>query len=211
MKIGGEIMANITNVDYEAIPAQAQQMRSLGQELNSELTTAYQNIANMHNAWYGKRYNELVKAFNNIIPQINELLELVVGEIPYALETIANNYSQADQGSNVTSAAKTSPNKISDLSISNDVGMKFLTGEVESVKSSVSTNFKNSKEKMNTIESAYSRIQWQSEASEAFAAKFKQLKQQITSAFDEIDSQFTTLMEQTLSDIQATENANTVS
>ena len=102
-------MANITNVDYVAIPAQAQNMRALGQELNNELSTAYQSIANMHNCWYGKRYNELVKEFNNMVQQINELLELVVGEIPFALETIANNYSQADQGSNITSAAKTAP------------------------------------------------------------------------------------------------------
>ena len=203
-------MANITNVDYAAIPAQAQQMRTLGQELNRELTTAYQSIANMHNCWYGKRYNELVKEFNNIIPQINELLELVVGEIPFTLETIANNYSQADQGSNVTSAAKRAPNKITDLTISNDVGMKFVTSEVESVKTNVSNNFKKSKDKMNTIESAYGRIQWQSEAAEAFSSKFKKLKADIVAAFENIDSQFTNLMNQTLSDIQSTENANTV-
>ena len=70
-------MARIMNVDYEAIPGKAQQMRSQGEELNTELTTAYQSITDMHNAWYGKRYNELVKSFNNIIPQINEMLQLV--------------------------------------------------------------------------------------------------------------------------------------
>ena len=203
-------MANITNVDYAAIPAQAQQMRTLGQELNRELTIAYQSIANMHNCWYGKRYNELVKEFNDMIPQLNDMLTLVVTEIPFALETIANNYSQADQGSNVTSAAKTAPNKITDLTISNDVGMKFVTSEVESVKTNVSNNFKKSKDKMNTIESAYGRIQWQSEAAEAFYSKFKKLKADIVAAFENIDSQFTNLMNQTLSDIQSTENANTV-
>lgn len=203
-------MAKITNVDYAAIPAQAQQMRTLGQELNTELATAYKSITNMHNCWYGKRYNELVKEFNKIVPEINELLELVVGEIPFALETIANNYSQADQGSNVTSTSKTAPNKIGELTITNDVGMKFITSEVESVKTNVSNNFKKAKDKMNTIESAYGRIQWQSEASEAFAAKFKKLKTEIVTAFENIDSQFTNLMNQTLSDIQATEDANTV-
>ena len=137
-------MARIMNVDYEAIPGKAQQMRSQGEELNTELTTAYQSIADMHNAWYGKRYNELVKSFNNIIPQINEMLQLVVGDIPFALETVANNYSQADKGSNVTSANNTAPKKISNLSLSNDVGMKFLTSEVSSTQSKVSTNFKNS-------------------------------------------------------------------
>lgn len=203
-------MARIMNVDYEAIPGQAQQMRSLGQELNSELTTAYQSIADMHNAWYGKRYNELVKSFNNIVPQINELLQLVVGEIPFALETVANNYSQADKGANVTGANNTAPAKISNLTVSNDVGMKFLTSEVSATQSKVSSNFKNAKEKMNSIESAYSQIQWESEAAESFKARFQKLKGEIVSAFEEIESQFTQLMNQAQEDIQSAETANTV-
>ena len=89
--------------------------------------------------------------------------------------------------------------------------MRFLTSEVTTVKNNVSTNFKNSVEKMNEIESTYNTIQWQSEAAEAFRAKFTKLKGEIISSFENINSQFTTLMEQTLSDIQATENANTVS
>lgn len=203
-------MANITSVDYEAMPSQANQMRNYGQELNTELTNAYNSISEMHNSWYGKRYNSLVEQFNKMAPDINELLELVVGEIPYALETIANNYAQADKGSKVTSAAKTSPKKITNLSTPNDVGMKFLTSEVSSVKSKVSSNFKNARTKMDTIEAAYNKIQWQSDASEAFKAKFTQLKSSIVEAFENIESQFTTLMQQTLDDIQATENANTV-
>ena len=203
-------MARIINVDYEAIPAQAQQMRTYGQDLNNELAAAYQSIADMHSSWYGQRYNALVREFNNIIPQINEMLELVVGEIPFALETVANNYSQADKGANVTGASKTAPKRISSLAISNDVGMKFLTSEVSTVQNKVSNNFSNARDKMNTIESAYARIQWQSEASEAFAAKFKKLKTEIVNAFENLNQQFVTLMKQTQEDIQATENANTV-
>lgn len=204
-------MAKITNVDYEAIPSQANQMRTYGQELNSELTNAYTSIQNMHNSWYGKRYNALVKEFNELVPEINELLELIVGEIPFALETIANNYSQADRGSKVTSAAKTAPKKVSSLAMPNDVGMKFITSEVTDVKSKVSTNFKNAKSKMDTIESAYAKIKWQSEASEAFRTKFLKLKKNIVEAFNNIESSFSKLMQQTLDDIQSTENANTVS
>lgn len=203
-------MANIMNVDYEAIPGQAQQMRALGQELNAGMTTAYQSITDMHSVWYGKRYNALVQEFNNLIPQVNEMLDLVVGQIPFALETVANNYAQADRGSNVTGASKTEPKKIANIPMSNDVGMKFLTSEVSSIQAKVSNNFKNAREKMNTIEGTYSKIQWQSEASDAFAAKFKKLKGEIVAAFENIDSQFVKLMNQTQEDIQATENANTV-
>lgn len=203
-------MAKIMNVDYEAIPSQAKQMRTYGQELNNEITTVYTSITNMHNSWYGKRYNSLVKEFNNIIPQINELLELVVGEIPFALETIANNYSVADRGTKVTSAIKTEPKKATNLAMPGDVGMKFITSEVETIQKNISTNFKNAENKMNTIEVAYSKIQWESEAAEAFKIRFLKLKKDIIASFQNINTQFTNLMNQTLQDIQNTENANTV-
>lgn len=203
-------MAKIDVVDYEAIPGQTSQMRSQARELNNEMTTAYANIAEMHNSWYGKRYNELVKSFNLMAPQINELLELVLGQIPYTLDTIANNYSQADTGSNVTGAVKEEPKKIADISISNDVGMRFVTADVQTTQKNVSNNFNNAKDKMNAIESTYARINWQSEASEAFKARFTKLKADIVKSFNEIEQQFVTLMNQTLEDMQTTENANTV-
>ena len=203
-------MANIVNVDYEAIPALARQVRSYAQDLNTEIVNAYTNIAEMHNFWYGVRYNALVKEFNNIIPQVNELLELVVGDIPYVLETIANNYAQADKGSTVTSAAKTAPKKVTTLAMPGDVGMKFLTNEVTTMKSKVSNNFQNSKEKMISIEATCNKMQWQSEAAEAFKAKFAKLKNNIVASFENIETQFAGLMAQTMQDVQATESANTV-
>ena len=177
-------MANIQNVDYEALPGQASQIRSYAQELNNELTTAYTNITNMHSVWYGVRYNALVKEFNNIIPQLNELLNLVVGEIPFALETIANNYAQADKGANVVGAQNTAPNKIAEIPVSNDVGMRFITEDVANTQSQVSTNLDNAKSKMDSIESTYNQIQWQSEASDAFKSTFTRLKGQIVSSFE---------------------------
>ena len=203
-------MAKIMNVDYEAIPAQASRIRSLGEDLNSQITTAYSRIQGMHKYWYGKRYNALVEEFNKIIPQINELLNLVVGEIPFALETIANNYSQADKGANVTSAQKTAPNRIADIPIHNDVGMRFITGDVQNIQSQVSANIDNATAKMNAIESIYGQIQWQSEAADAFRSTFTRLKNEIVSSFENIKSQFTKLMTQTQQDVQSAETSNTV-
>lgn len=203
-------MANIVNVNYEAIPAIARQVRTHAQELNTEMVNVYNSIADMHNCWYGKRYNALAKEFNNIIPEINDLLELVVGDIPYLLETVANNYAQADKGSNVTSAMKTDPKKVTTLAMPGDVGMKFITEEVKTIKTRVSTNFQNAKEKMNSIEATYNKIEWKSEAAEAFKTKFTKLKANIVAAFENLDTQFTKLMAQTMEDVQASESANTV-
>lgn len=203
-------MAKIMNVDYEAIPAQTRQMRELGKQLNSEMTKAYSSITTMHSSWYGKRYNELVQQFNNMIPKINEMLMLVVAEIPFALETIANNYSQADKGAKVVSAVKESPKKLENVAIINDVGMKFVTEEVVQIQNRVATNFRNAKEQMNKIDTQYGKIQWQSEASQAFKDKFTKLKTTIVNDFENTEIQFTKLMNQTKDDIQKTETANTV-
>ena len=203
-------MARIAHVDYEAMPRQAKAMREYALELNSELRAAYTNIGEMHNSWYGVRYNELVKDFNELIPQINDLLKLVVTEIPFAVETVANNYAQADKGQNVTSAEETSANNIENLPITNDVGMRFMTSDVANTQRNVSAKFDSSKELMNKIESEYNRVDWQSEASESFKARFEKLKNDILSAFDNINNEFSKLMTQTQEDIENTEKSNTV-
>ena len=203
-------MAKIQTVDYEKMPSEAKQMRQEGNSLNNEMTNAYNNIKEMHSSWYGKRYNELVKLFNNMVPQLNELLELVVRQIPSTLEQVANNYSQADRGQNATTVDNTSAKKIENLPIMNDVGMRFITTTVEGVQKQVESNFKNALEQMNKIESIFNRITWESEAADKFKSTFKKLKANITQSFSEIQSQFTKLMNQTTQDIESAEKANTV-
>lgn len=203
-------MARIDRVDYVAMPGQAKKMREYALELNSELKAAYSNVAEMHNAWYGIRYNELVKDFNGLVEQINELLDLVVTKVPFTIETIANNYSKADKDQNVVSAEETAVNKIEDLEITNDVGMRFMTEDVENTQRTISEKFEQSKELMNKIQAEYDRVDWESEASEAFKAKIKELKDSITMAFDNINDQFIKLMTKTQQDIENTEKANTV-
>ena len=203
-------MARIDRVDYVAMPGQAKKMREYALELNSELKAAYSNVAEMHNAWYGIRYNELVKDFNGLVEQINELLDLVVTKVPFTIETIANNYSKADKDQNVVSAEETAVNKIEELEITNDVGMRFMTEDVENTQRTISEKFEQSKELMNKIQAEYDRVDWESEASEAFKAKIKELKDSITMAFDNINDQFIKLMTKTQQDIENTEKATTV-
>lgn len=203
-------MARINIVDYEKMPGQANEMRGEARMLNKELAKAYKKIEDMHEHWYGKRYNELVQDFNNMIPAINEMLELVVTNIPSTLETIANNYAQVDTGNKVVAVNNEEPDKIQEKPKSNDVGMRFITESVEEVKQNVSVNFENAKDLMDKIETIYSKVVWESEASEEFKAKFTKLKGEIVSSFENIKSQFGKLMEQTKQDMENTENANTV-
>lgn len=202
--------ARISVVDYVEMPRQASSMRGKGEDLNRELTNVYDNITNMHGCWFGKRYNELVTSFNNIINQLNDILTLVVTEIPSTLESIANNYSQVDRGENITSVQRTDINRITAIALSNDVGMRFMASEVENVKNQVKTNFDNANSQMNELQSIFSQVTWESDAATAFRDKFNSLKSQISQSFETLNTEFANKMTQTISDMAATESANTV-
>lgn len=202
--------AKIQVVDYNAIPGIAKRMRENGEKLNHEIITAYNRIADMHEIWYGIRYNELIKSFNNLVNSVNEILALVVETFPFSLETVSNNYSRADKGVNACNAQQTAPEKVVDLKVFNDVGMRFLRAEVSDVKTNVSNNFKNAESYMNAIEGIFKEITWQSEAADAYKSKFAMLKKKIIADFEQIEEDFTKLMKQSEEDIQAAEDANTV-
>ena len=90
-------MPNLQNVDYRKMPAHAKAIREKGKELNGKLRLIYQKVADMHADWYGQRYAALIDQFNKLYPSLNEMLKLVYTEIPYVLETIANNYAKNQQ------------------------------------------------------------------------------------------------------------------
>ena len=87
-------MANIGNVDYMSIPAKTDQMRGVGRELNEKMQNMYDKIKELHEFWYGERYNRLVEGFNKIRPSVNNIVELIFTQLPSSLDTIANNYSK---------------------------------------------------------------------------------------------------------------------
>ena len=204
-------MSKVEIVDYNDLAIKAKDIRNHAKELNEQFTKIYQEITAMHQGWYGKRYNELAKDFNELAPTINEMLKLTYGEIPFALETVANNFSQADTGSNTTSAQQTQETKMPNVPTPNDVGMRFMETQVRDTKTKVTSSFKNANTKMQEIETTYNKITWKSESAEAFRAKFTKLKNQITKEIEQINSQFDKLMEQAMEDLRITEQKNTVS
>lgn len=203
-------MAEIDKVDYEAMPERARNIREYALELNSEMRNVYSKVGEMHNSWYGVRYNELVKDFNDMTQSVNEMLELVVTEIPFALENIANNYAGTDKGQGVTSAEETQANKVENLPILNDVGMRFITADVANTQREVAAKFDKLKELMEQINTEYGKVVWESEASERFKDRFNKIKNNIISSFENINNEFSKLMTQTQEDVENTEKANTV-
>lgn len=188
-------MLNI-HASFEKFPNDARRMRECGQELNSQLKTAYTNVENMHSVWRGEKYQLLVQDFNNIIPQINQLLELVVGTIPFLLEDTANGYARANELPNVTTAEQTAPNMIVEISSGKDEGMDYQEAEVLSIKETVSSNIENAKEKMNEIYNICQQIDWESMAGTNYKDKVREAKNKIITSFENIKSDFEKYMNQ---------------
>lgn len=209
-------MANIEKVDYNTIPDHAKKIKEFGKGIGRDCKEIYVQIGQMHNAWHGVRYSTLVKDFNRIRPNINELLKLIVGEIPYALYTVANNYALADTGNKAPKTeAMEEPEQIQDLeTFDSEKDLRYMSTDVGNVKTEIDTKFKDVNSKLESIKGEMNTVKenfWKSDAANAFDTKFNQLKNNITTAFEDLNSQFSKLMQQTEDDINTAEKSNTVS
>lgn len=202
--------AKIEEVDYERIPEHAKSMRNTGKLLKKQIDEAYAELDKLRNVWYGVRYNELIKGFNKIIPDLDKIMELVITSFPYTLEVVANNYSRADKGTDATSADNSKPTKISEIQPNTKVGMKYLDAEAEAARALVVTKLKNATNMMNNIENIYKKITWKSEASQAFEKTFRELKKKIVEEFQNLEKEFTKQMKAASQDINSAESSNTV-
>ena len=204
-------MGKVIRVDYESIPSQAKSIRESGEQINALLINVYNQIGNMNNCWYGKRYNTLVKEFNEITETINQLLNLVVGEIPYALECVANNYSQAVEDINVVSANNKAPKTINKISITNkNNGVRFMSKQVNTIKETILSDLQKVCDYMNSINSKYGNLRWNSEVSDSFKNKLQKISTDVVSAIDSIKSEFSNLVIQAQNDMQSAENNSMV-
>lgn len=204
-------MAVIRRVVYTDLPGQAKNLRETGRTINEKMVKLYESIGAMSSNWYGVRYNELVDAFNKMTVDFNSILELVYTKIPSTIETIAENYRRVDNPNSPTFAVDTSShNKLQDIRKSEQVGMKFESAQVESVKEECNSLLAQVLDYLNDVEGQIGRLSWESDASDAFRAEFDKLKRNIFESISNVKQQFDTSMAQTLQDMQSAETANTV-
>ena len=203
-------MSRIRKVNYGEMAVQAKKIREDGKQLNDQIVKVYTYLSDMHEFWYGKRYNKLVMVFNNMVPQLNEMLSLVVYKLPYSLELISNNYSMVDRKQKETVEIDEEPNRIKEIEITNDPGLRFLSDQVIGIQQKISKCFEIAKDQMNEIEIEYKRILWESESADIFEEKFSEIKEKITAFFANINTEFKNLMQQTEDDLEKAEKINNV-
>lgn len=202
-------MANITQVDYEGLPTQAGLIRTEGKNLYDNLKKLFQEAENMHSNWYGIRYNSFITELNSMIPAVNDILRLVVDDIPIALETVAKNYALADGAAPKAVNEKELPTVESVESVT-DVGLRFVSTSVATNKTNIETYISNSVQNLSTIQTYWSEVVWESDAATAFGTKFETLKSSIENALNSVKSNLTKLMAAAEEDISLAESNNTV-
>lgn len=205
-------MAKIAKADYTKIKSQAERMRTEGKTLNTKMTAAFTELKNMANSWKGKRYNTLVGECNKVVDTINEMLKLVVTDIPSTLEGVAGNYAKASGASSI-SVSNEKPTNVTKLTTTPELPIVFDSSKVETSKGNVQKNFNDAKKKMDDINSAFNTLKqnWDSDAATAFQKKFSTLKSSVDSAITNINTQFGNLIQAAKTDIENAEKANTIS
>lgn len=204
-------MANIGNVDYMSIPAKTDQMRGVGRELNEKMQGMYDKIRELHDFWYGERYNRLVEGFNKIRPSVNNIVELIFTQLPSSLDIIANNYSKLDRSMNIRTVSEEKPRVIEELPTMDDTGkFRFISNSVADVKQDVEAKISKAIELIDEFENVYRTIEWESDAATSYKSLFARLKEEVVTSLNNLKKDFTELMAQAEQDTKLTEDTNTV-
>lgn len=203
-------MSSEVRVDYENMPSQSDNIRNTALELNGRLTAVYQKVTEMHAHWYGKRYNELVLKFNSLVPQLNQFLDLIVGEVPCMYEKIANNFSDVDIKQNVTTEQKEAVTKLQENLIIKDVGMRYIEEEVTLAEKSIVSILHDTIETMEIINRTVSQMEIECDGAEEFNSQFDKLTNAFIQVLNNIEAQFTSLMQQDRKLMREAEEDNTV-
>ncbi len=201
-------MASI-KVDYESFPAAVSQIRAKASDLNTNIVKSFKAIDETHSVWQGTRYNELVTKFSNITEDVNEILQLVVGDIPYTLEQIANNYIAADTETDAAQARKDEPTKVS-ITIPGKEILFIDSSAVDPYKSQVQKSLEGAKEDMNSISNTVNNLTWEGQAADSYKSRLSELKTSLTTSFDDISNSFTELSRSAQDEFEEAERKNDV-
>ena len=213
--VGGAAGANAeVHVEYAALHTIGKELYEIAEtEIKSVLKSVYEidiPSLNTNAAWRGKRYNLLVKEFNNIIPQCQETIKLVGQDIPSTIYGIANNYANFDQETQRANDAVIEDITLPEIQIGDETALYFDSVRVEESRDGIVKKFAQVMAGIDAYEQKYNTRNWEGSAEQAFTTMIKKTREELQTIFDTLSTQFSTLMLQTVEDMTGTENANTV-
>lgn len=203
-------MRGVDESQYENYPKVANQIREYGKQMNTALSSVQQALIDMQSNWYGQRYVDLITAFNKLPETLNKMLTLVITEIPYNLETVANNYASWDTGEKPYTADETKITEIQKITPNATTGIKFIYEAVSSVQEQTNSNFNTANNMMDSIAQVFNTIVWESDSAKTFKAKFGEMKGNIEQTITDIQTAFKKSIEDTIEGMKQAEAANTL-
>ncbi len=196
-------------VDYENIPSKAKNMRDYAKQINEKLLDIYQKLTDMHNYWYGSKYNELINGYNRIIPGFNQFLETIVLELPSAFEMIANNISNVDIQKNITTVQKDAPKKITEVSVGKESELKYVKTEVEKIQQVIEKDFKETCSLIENISKIVAQIGITCNGFTEFKTQINKLVKTYSEKINTILKEFSSYMSVVKTQMELAEKANT--
>lgn len=203
-------MSGSIKIDYENMPLQSRNIRKQGEEINNKLLVMYKKVAEMHTYWYGKRYNELVIKFNELVPKLNQFLNLIIGEIPYMYEKIANNISNVDVKQNVTNAQKSETQKLEIIPIMEDVGMRYIEKDVKDISNQIIKILQETQDIIENTKKTEEQVNLECDGSLEFKNQFINVLNVFQNVLNNMETKFIELMEQDRAVMEEAEEDNFV-
>lgn len=194
---------------YTDIPGIATEMSNEGGEISKLLSDSFRVVDELKSTWTGIRYNTVVSEFNAIIPNINELEDLMITEIPTALGQVAKNYASVDGGSApaVSEAAKVPTAEITNADAE---VLNFDSAAAEDTLSTVKGNFSSIQNSLEQYKSQYNSLDWESPAAENFRSRFEALSSNLQQSFENLCATFERSMTEAKEDMLRADEANNI-
>ena len=197
-------------VDYENIPSKSKKIREYARQINGKLLDIYSQLEKMQNSWNGARYEELIKIYTSLIPVFNKSLEIVVTEIPYMFEVIANSFSTIDIQRKIIIAQRETPKKITAITKTKSKSLKYFGFLVEKDKKAILADFNEINNLLDNIGIIIGQIQIESDAMVEFKTSVKRFINEYKKLINTNSKKFSTIMDQIKNIIELAEKNNTI-
>ena len=185
-------------------------MRTKGNDIKSyflDIRTKFD--ADLHQCWTGVLYNNVISLFNEMTPDFNSIMKLLIETIPEQLETIANNYSITETGERVTAVGGETAGIIDSIALRDEI-LSFHQDIAENVRDAIISDFKHIDDCINAYSTIYQSIPWESDAEAQYTQDIKDKKTRLDDINSKIQNAFSQYMQQASDGLANAERNNTM-
>jgi len=202
-----EVNIEIANF-ITGIPELADKIFEGGSKFTDNIINAYNHVAGLNSSWNGKRYEDLVVAFNNEQPKFQHMTTLLCLTLPKALNDVAANYAAVN--GDTAGQGTTLEITLQKLNEKSALGsMRFIESEVRAQQQSIEGFLNDAKAILDGLELNLEGV-WKSDAASKYVQEYESLRAEVSSSVNTLTTSFTNLMTTALAEMQEAESNSTV-